>query len=106
MIVTAIEIQKGSCSGGTTLVTEIPFPQLSIPTLSQWGLILFAMLLLTALFVTIRRRGLPTQMTASLLVLMSAGLIAVSVSYTEIQSSRSCGENDVAEQFVNDLLNG
>ena len=41
-----------------------------IPTLSQWGLILFGMLLLTAMFITIRRRGLPTQMTASLLLLM------------------------------------
>ena len=77
-----------------------------IPTLSQWGLILFGMLLLTAMFITIRRRGLPTQWSASLLVLMSAGLIAVSVSYAEIQSNRVCGETDVAVDFVNDILEG
>ncbi len=31
-----------------------------IPTLSQWGVIGFGLLLLTAMFLTIRRRGLPT----------------------------------------------
>ena len=31
-----------------------------IPTLSQWGLIGFGVLLLAAMFVTIHRRGLPT----------------------------------------------
>jgi hypothetical protein len=76
----------------------------NVPTLSQWGLILFGMLLLTAMFITIRRRGLPTQMSASLLVLLSAGVMAVSVSYAEIQSNRVCGETDVAVNFVADIF--
>ena len=100
-----VNVVRGS--GGTTLVTEIPFPQLSsVPTLSQWGLILFGLLLLSAGFLTIRWRRLPTRVTASLLVLVAAGVVAVGSSYAQIQSSRSCGENEVAVEFVNDLLNG
>ena len=68
--------------------------------------ILLSLLLLTAMFLTIRRRGLPTRVTASLLVLMAAGVVAVGASYAEIQSSRSCGETDVTVEFVNDLLSG
>jgi len=85
----------------------IPFPDCpkNIPTLSQWGLILFGMLLLTTMFIVIRRRGLPTQMTASLLVLMAVGVLATGASYAEIQSNRVCGETDVAVEFVNDILN-
>ncbi len=85
----------------------VPFPDCpkNIPTLSQWGLILFGMLLLTTMFIVIRRRGLPTQMTASLLVLMAVGVLATGASYAEIQSNRVCGETDVAVEFVNDILN-
>ena len=84
-----------------------PFPDCpkNIPTLSQWGLILFGMLLLTTMFIVIRRRGLPTQMTASLLVLLAVGVLATGASYAEIQSNRVCGETDVAVEFVNDILN-
>ena len=84
-----------------------PFPECpkNIPTLSQWGLILFGMLLLTTMFIVIRRRGLPTQMTASLLVLLAVGVLATGASYAEIQSNRGCGETDVAVEFVNDILN-
>jgi hypothetical protein len=39
-------------------------------------------------------------------VLVAAGVVAVGSSYAEIQSNRSCGEKDVAVEFVNDLLNG
>jgi hypothetical protein len=77
-----------------------------IPTLSQWGLILFGMLLLTAMFLAIRRRGLPTHMTASLLVLGAVGLAVATAAYAQIQSERVCGESDVAVEFVNDILNG
>ena len=93
-------------SGGDTQITAIPFSIIAVPTLSQWGLILFGLVLLTAGLLTIRWRGLPTQVTASLLVLVAAGVVAVGSSYAEIQSSRSCGETDVAVEFVKDLLNG
>lgn len=42
------------------------------------------------MFPTIRRRGLPTQMTESLLVLMALSVIGVGASYAEIQSQRVC----------------
>ena len=99
------ECANGGCVEPSTKTTTIFCPN-NIPTLSQWGLILFGMLLLTLMFITVRRRGLPTQMTASLLVLMAAGLVAVGASYAEIESNRVCGEMDVAQEFVNDLLDG
>ncbi|MFQ5459131.1 MAG: IPTL-CTERM sorting domain-containing protein, partial [Myxococcota bacterium] len=78
----------------------------NIPTLSQWGLILFGMLLLTMMFLVIRRRGLPTHMTASVLLLLAAGFIAVSMSYGAIQSNRSCDvdRNDVAVQLWQEIF--
>ena len=77
-----------------------------IPTVSQWGLILFGLLLLSATLLAIRRRGSPTPVTTSLLVLMAAGVVAVGASYAEFESSRSDGGTDVAVEFVNDLLGG
>ena len=74
------------------------------PTLSQWGLIVLGLLLLVAMFLTVRRRSLRGQTTPSLLALMAAGVLAVSVSYAEIQSSRSCADTDLAAELVNDLL--
>jgi hypothetical protein len=85
--------------------TTIVYCPDNIPTLSQWGLILFGMLLLTAMFVVIRRRGLPPHMTASLLVLGAVGLAVATAAYAQIQSERVCGESDIAVEFVNDLLN-
>ncbi len=41
-----------------------------------------------------------------MIVLIAAGVVAVGASYAEIQSSRSCGETDLAVEFVNDLLSG
>ena len=76
----------------------------NIPALSQWGLILFGLLLLIVMARVFRRGGPVTPVAASLLLLMSAGLIAVSVSYSEIQANRVCGETDVAVEFVRDLL--
>ena len=35
----------------------------NVPTLSRWGLILFGLLLFTAMFVTIRRHALPARET-------------------------------------------
>ncbi len=53
-----VNVVRGS--GGVTQITKIPFPNTNIiPTLSQWGLILFGLVLLTAGFLTIRWRGLP-----------------------------------------------
>lgn len=84
----------------------VPCEVFPIPTLGQWGLILFGMLLLTMMYLTIRRRGLPSQMTARLLVLLAVGVLATGASYAEIQSNRTCGETDVAVDFINDLLEG
>ena len=75
-----------------------------IPTLSQWGLILFGMLLLTLMFLTIRRRGLPTHLSASLLVIGAVGLAMAATAYDQIQSERVCGASDIAVEFVNDIL--
>ena len=106
--VLAPECANGQC--GVNDVSDFPNNDIvhcphNIPTLSQWGLILFGMLLLTTMFIVIRRRGLPTQMTASLLVLMAVGVLATGASYAEVQSNRVCGETDVAVEFVNDILN-
>jgi len=97
-----VNVVRGS--GGTTQVTAILFP-VAVPTLSQSALILVGLLLLGAGFLTIRRRGLPTQIMMSLLVLIAAGVGAVGASYVEIESSRTCGETDVAVEFVSNLLN-
>jgi len=102
----APECANGQCFAASDFPNnDIVFCPHNIPTLSQWGLILFGMLLLTTMFIVIRRRGLPTQMTASLLVLMAVGVLATGASYAEIQSNRVCGETDVAVEFVNDILN-
>lgn len=104
--VLAPECANGECDFASDFPNNsIVFCPHNIPTLSQWGLILFGMLLLTTMFIVIRRRGLPTQMTASLLVLLAVGVLATGASYAEIQSNRTCGETDVAVEFVNDILN-
>ena len=41
-------------------VTVLPDPGPPIPALSHWGLIGLSLLLLSAMFLTVRRRGLPT----------------------------------------------
>lgn len=101
---------NGECPAGGpfsdfTTETYVDCPG-NIPTLSQWGLILFGMLLLTMMFLVIRRRGLPTHMTASVLLLLAAGFIAVSMSYGAIQSNRSCDvdRNDVAVQLWQEIF--
>ena len=99
----------GNCTA-TSDFLNIPLPKVvlcpnNIPTLSQWGLILFGMLLLTMMFLTIRRRGLPTHLAASVLVLGAVGLAVATASYAQIQSERVCGESDIAVEFVKDILN-
>jgi len=82
-----------------------PFPLCPnnfIPTLSQWGLIGFGLLLLTAMFVAIRRGNL--SMRSGVVGLLAVGLIGVSASYYQIQVNRSCGDQDVAVEFVQGLL--
>ncbi|MBW2272380.1 MAG: IPTL-CTERM sorting domain-containing protein [Deltaproteobacteria bacterium] len=96
---------NGGCVTSSTIENVVDCPS-NIPTLSQWGLILFGMLLLTMMFWTIRRRGLPTHMSASLLVIGMFGLSAATVAYAQIQSERVCGERDVAVEFVIDILQG
>lgn len=97
---------NGGCVTSSSIGNIIDCPSNVIPTLSQWGLILFGMLLLSMMFWTIRRRGLPTHMAAGLLVIGMMGFTAATVAYSQLQSERVCGESDVAVEFVNDILNG
>ena len=94
--------ENQSCQGGSPDKACLTV----IPTLSQWGLILFGMLLLTVTFYTIRRRGLPTGATAGMLAVLGVGLATVVTSYASVQSERVCGEeNDVAVELIQNLLN-
>ena len=55
--------------------------QFIIPTLSQWGLLVFGLGLLMAMFWTIRRQGLKAPVRTSALLLLAAALVGVGVSY-------------------------
>ena len=54
------------------------------------------------MFVAIRRGDL--SMRGSVVGLLAVGLIGVSAAYYQIQVNRSCGDQDVAVEFINDLL--
>lgn len=102
-------VQDADCNTNcpnASAIGNVVLCYLVIPTLDQWGLIAFGLMLLTAMFVVLRQRRLPSHIAAGMLILIGVGLAGVVTSYAAIQSQRTCSDTDVAVEFVHELLEG
>lgn len=95
------EIGAGFCDNFEECRTDL------IPTLSQWGIIILGLLLLTVGTIIIRRRMVPPRIAGSMLVFLFVVVGSLVWGYTSIQDARTCDGAPASEgSFLSELASG